>query len=158
MKEKLLFIIGRIKAGRLQEMWIQTKWIYQYVRRYWLVMIFYTLLGMFSTVISLLSSLVSRNLVDIITGHQTGMLVQNFCIMIGMGVGNTFLSQVSSYASNYLSMKVDAEIKSDIFSKILVTDWESLTNYHTGDLLTRWGSDASSISNGVLSFVPNMVI
>lgn len=158
MKEKLLFLVGRIKAGRIQEMLIQTKWIYQYVRRYWLVMIFYTVLGMFTTVVSLLSSLVSRDMVDIITGHQTGMLVQTFCIMIGLGVGNSILSMVSGYASSYLSMKVDAEIKSDIFAKILVTDWESLTNYHTGDLLTRWGSDASNISSGVLSFVPNMII
>lgn len=158
MKEKLLFMIGRIKEGRLQEMWVQTKWIYQYVRKYWLIMIFYTLLGMFSTVVSLFSSLVSRNLVDIITGHQTGMVIQTFCIMIGLGIGNTFLTQVSGYASSYLSMKVDAEIKSDIFSKILITDWESLTNYHTGDLLTRWSSDASHISDGVLSFVPNLVI
>lgn len=158
MKEKFLFIIGRIREGRLQEMWIQTKWIYQYVRKYWLIMIFYTFLGMFSTVVSLFSSLVSRNLVDIITGHQTGMVIQTFCIMIGLGIGNTFLTQVSGYASSYLSMKVDAEIKSDIFSKILITDWESLTNYHTGDLLTRWSSDASHISDGVLSFVPNLVI
>ena len=158
MKKKLLFYIGRIKAGRLQEMWAQTRWIYQYVRKYWLVMIFYTILGMFSTVVSLFSSMVSRDLVDIITGHQTGIVIQTFCIMIGLGIGNTFLAQVSGYASSYLSMKVDAEIKSDIFSRILVTDWESLTNYHTGDLLTRWGSDASNISDGVLSFIPNLVI
>ena len=32
-----------------------------------------------------------------------------------------------------------------IFEKILVTDWESLTTYHTGDLVTRWSSDASNI-------------
>ena len=158
MREKLRFFIGRIKAGRIQEMWIQTKWIYQYVRRYWLVMIFYTLLGMVSTVVSLLSSLVSRDLVDIITGHQTGLLMQTFCITIGLGVGNTFLYKISDYASSYLSMKVDAEIKSDIFAKILVTDWESLTNYHTGDLLTRWGSDATNISSGVLNFIPNLII
>lgn len=158
MKGKLEFVISRIKAGRLREMWMQTRWIYQYVRKYWVVMVFYTLLGMVSTVVSLFSSLVSRDLVDIITGHQTGKVVQTFCIMIGLGIGNTFLAKVSDYASSYLGMKVDAEIKSDIFAKILVTDWESLTNYHTGDLLTRWGSDASNISGGVLSFVPNMVI
>lgn len=99
-----------------------------------------------------------RDLVDIITGHQAGKVVQTFCVMIGLGIGNTVLAKVSDYASSYLGMKVDAEIKSDIFAKILVTDWESLTNYHTGDLLTRWGSDASNISGGVLSFVPNMVI
>lgn len=158
MREKVKFIIGRIRAGRLQEMWKQTIWIYQYGRKYWLIMIFYTLLGMVSTVIALLTSLVSRDLVDIITGHQTGQVVATFAMMIGLNVGTTFLSQISDYASAYLSMKVDAEIKSDIFSKILVTDWESLTNYHTGDLLTRWGSDASNISNGVLNFLPNAFI
>lgn len=158
MKEKLKFLIGRIKAGRLQEMKMQTIWIYQYARRYWFVMIVYTLLGMIGTAVSLLISIVSKDLVDIITGHETGEVVRTFCMMIGLNVGTTILNQISDYASSYLSMKVDAEIKSDIFSKILVTDWESLTNYHTGDLLTRWSSDASNISAGVLNFVPNAII
>ena len=158
MKEKIKFILGRIKAGRLQEMWKQILWIYQYAKHYWLIMIFYTLLGMVGTMISLLTSMVSKDLVDIITGHETGVIVKTFCIMIGLNIGTTFLGQISDYASSYLSMKVDAESKADIFSKILVTDWESLTNYHTGDLLTRWSSDASNISSGVLSFIPNTII
>ena len=33
----------------------------------------------------------------------------------------------------------------------LLTDLESIQNYHTGDLLTRWSSDASNISSGVLN-------
>lgn len=78
--------------------------------------------------------------------------------MIGLNVGVTFVNQVSGYFSNKISMKVDADVKADIFSKILVTDWESLTNYHTGDLLTRWSSDASNISSGVLNFIPNLII
>lgn len=158
MRERIRFYWGRMKAGRLQEMVRQTKWIYQYARHYWVAMIFYTLLGMVSTVIALLTSLVSRDLVDIITGYQAGEVIKTFCMMIGLSIGTTFLSQISDYASSYISMKVDAEIKSDIFSKILVTDWESLTNYHTGDLLTRWGTDASNISSGVLNFVPNTLI
>ena len=158
MKQKLLFIIGRIKAGRLQEMWRQTKWIYQYARHYWFAMIFYTALGFVSTGISLLTTLVSRNLVDIITGYEAGTVAKTFCTMIGLSVGTTLLTMVSDYASSYIVMKVNADIKSDIFEKILVTDWESLTNYHTGDLLTRWGSDASQISSGVLGFIPNLAI
>lgn len=158
MKEKLAFFIRRIKEGRLKEMYRQTKWIYAYARRHWLAMIMYTALGMVSTVISLLASMVSRDLVDIITGHQTGALISTFCMMIGLGIGTTVLSQASGYATNWISMKVDAEIKADIYEKILVTDWESLTNYHTGDLLTRWGSDASNVSSGVLNFIPNAVI
>lgn len=158
MKQKMLFYIRRIKEGRLSEMWKQTKWIYQYGRKYWGAMIFYTLLGMTGTIITLISSLVSRDLVDIITGRQAGQLLQTFCIMIGMNVGNTLLNQISGYVANKISMRVDAEIKSDIFAKILITDWEPLTNYHTGDLLTRWNSDAGNISSGVLNFVPNLIV
>lgn len=158
MKEKVRFFINRIKAGRLQEMWRQTLWIYQYAKRYWLIMVFYTLLGMVGTVVALLTSLVSKDLVDIITGHETGEIIKTFSFMIALNVGTAFLNQISEYASTYLSLKVDSEIKADIFSKILVTDWESLTTYHTGDLLTRWSSDASAISNGVLNFIPNAII
>ncbi|MDY5578134.1 MAG: ABC transporter ATP-binding protein [Lachnospiraceae bacterium] len=158
MKEKISFIIGRIKAGRLQEMRKQTKWIYQYARRYWPAMIFYTVLGLIGTLVSLGASLVSKDLVNIITGHKTGQVVETFCIMIGLNVGTAFMNQISNFASSWISMKVDAEIKADIFSKILVTDWESLTAYHTGDLLTRWSSDASAISGGVLNFIPNFII
>lgn len=158
MKQKLTFIVGRIRAGRLQEMWKQLIWIYQYAKRYWMAMIFYTALGMVSTAISLITSMVAKDLVDIITGHETGEVVGTFCMMIGLNIGTSLLSQVSGYASNWISMKVDTEIKADIFSKILVTDWESLTNYHTGDLLTRWSSDVSNISSGVLNFIPNFII
>lgn len=158
MKEKIRFFIGRIKAGRLREMWKQTGWIYQYARRYWLAMIFYTVLGMTGTFVSLGASLVSKDLVDIITNHRTGVVVQTFCMMIGLNIGTSLVGMVSDYVSGWISMKVDAEIKADIFEKILVTDWESLTGYHTGDLLTRWSSDATTISNGVLNFIPNLII
>lgn len=158
IKERIGFYIKRIKEGRLREFIRQTKWIYGYARRYWLAMVFYTVLGVFGTVVSLGSSLISKDMVDIITGHQTGLLVKTFCLMIGFNIGNSIVNMISGYASSWISMKVDAEIKLEIFEKILITDWESLTNYHTGDLLTRWGSDASQISNGVLNFIPNAII
>lgn len=87
MRTTLKHIFTKIREGMLQEMWIQTKWIYQYVRQYWKAMIFYTLLGLTTTAVSLISSLISRDLVDIITGHQTGLLVRTFCLFIGFSIG-----------------------------------------------------------------------
>lgn len=148
----------RIREGILQDMLRQTRWIYDYARHYWWAMILYTALGLTGTILGLGSSIVSKNLVDIITGHETGELVRTFCMMVGLSVSNIFISQITNYASSWISMKVDADIKADIFSKMLVTDWESITNYHTGDLLTRWSSDASNISNGILNWIPNLII
>ena len=158
MKEKLLLIKKHLKQGTLKKMWVQTIWIYQYGRRYWKAMILYTLLGLMGTGVSLISSLISKDLVDIITGHQTGQLLSTFAAMIGFSIANILVSQASGYASTFISLKVDTEIKNEIFAKMLVTDWESLTDYHTGDLVTRWSSDASNISNGILNWIPNLII
>lgn len=78
MKEKILLIWKHLKQGTLKKMWKQTLWIYQYGRRYWKAMILYTLLGLVGTGVSLVSSLISRDLVDIVTGHQTGKLISTF--------------------------------------------------------------------------------
>lgn len=142
----------------MQQTWKRIKWIGGYARQHIWAIVVYTLLGLAGTGISLLGSLVSKDLIDIITGHETGQVVMTFCIMIGMNLGSVFLTQISNYISTKISMSVDAGIKADIFSKILVTDWESLTEYHTGDLLTRWNGDASNIASGILSFVPNLII
>ena len=158
MKEKLQLIIKHLRQGSLQKMWKQTIWIYQYGKRYWKSMILYTLLGVMGSCVSLASSLISKDLVDIITGHQTGRLLSTFAAMIGFAIANLLVSQASGYASTFISLKVDSEIKNDIFAKMLVTDWESLTEYHTGDLVTRWSSDASNISSGILNWVPNLII
>ena len=152
------YYIKRIKEGVLHEVWEETIWIYEYARHYWKAMIFYTLLGLTGTAISLISSMISRDMVDIITGHQTGLLLKTFSLYIGFSIGNIVLNQISSYFSNKISIGVDNSIKADIFEKMLCTDLESIQSYHTGDLLTRWSSDASTISNGVLSWIPNLII
>lgn len=158
IKERIQFYIGRIKAGRLGEMWKQLLWVYVYARRYWLAMIIYTGISMLGTVTGILSSFVSRDMVDIITGHQAGAVLRTFAMLIGYSVFNLLLGQVTGYISNIISMRVSTEISSDIFEKILNTDWESLTAYHTGDLLSRWGSDTSVISTAILSTIPSFAI
>ena len=155
---KIAFLKKRIKEGRLKELKEEFKWIYTYARRYWKHMIIYTLLGLTGTVVSLLSGFVSRDLVDIITGHQVGAVITTFASMIGVTLGNTLIAQISAYVSTKITLKVETELKRDIFEKILVTDWESLAEYHSGDIMTRWNTDVSAISTGILTFVPNLVI
>lgn len=157
-KERMKFYQKRIQEGRLKEMKEETIWIYQYAKGNWKPMIFYTILGLSSAVVGLFSSFVSRDMVDIITGHKTGALLHTFIVMISIAIASIIINQVTGYISNRISMRVDAQIKNDVFEKILKTDWESLNKYHTGDLLTRWSSDAGAISSGVLNYIPSGII
>lgn len=149
--------IQQIKNGRLSEILGQLAWIYTFAKKYLVFIGLYTLLGMSGTVVTLISSLVSRDLVDIITGQQTGKLLATFATMIGITLGGSCITQLSGYISNKISIKIDNEIKSRMFDEILSTDWESLTRYHSGDLLIRWNGDASVISTGILTVIPSFI-
>jgi len=148
----------KLNKGNFKTLFIRARWIGQYAKHNVWAMVFYTLLGLSGVAMSLIGSYISKNVVDVVTGQSNGALVMSFCIMIGMNIGNSFVSLISGYVSNKISMKVDAEIKADIFEKIMITDWESLSEYHTGDLLTRWSADAGAIATGVLNFIPNFII
>ncbi len=147
----------KIKEHNLFETKIRFNWIFSYAKKYWKHILLNTMLGLTSTVVALLSGFVSRDMVDIITGHQVGALVSTFAFMIGFTIGNSLLLQISNYFSSKISLKVETELKAEIFEKILYTDWESLTEFKTGDLVMRWGSDVSNIANNILHLIPNIV-
>ena len=136
----------------------QLQWLLFYAKNYWWAMIIVTAFGFSGTVLTLFGSFYSKDLVDIITGHNTGGVVRVFAYMIGMALTSTIVTQFSSYFTNKLSLKVENDIKRSVFSKIMQADWEKLSAYHTGDLYTRWGSDVSTIANAILNFIPNLLI
>ncbi len=158
MLSRVKHYINQIKKGRLKELMAQIAWIYQYARQHLRYVALYTLLGLSGTIITLISSLISKDLVDIITGHDSGKLVTTFATMIGITLLSSIISQISGYLSSKISLKIDNHIKGQIFDDILITDWESLTRYHSGDLLVRWNADVSAISNGILTTLPNLII
>lgn len=157
-KQQIKFIIKRIREGRLRQLFSQTVWIYSYVRTYWKAILFYTLMGLGGTAVSLIGSLLSKDLVDIITLHKSSQLLKTFVWYITFAVGNVCITQLLNYISNMISLKVDQDMKADIFEKMLTTQLEPLAAYHTGDLLTRWSTDVSTISAGVLNWIPNLII
>ncbi len=158
MISRLKHYIEQIRKGRLKEMLAHFIWISQYARPHMGFIALYTLLGMSGTVVTLISSLVSRDLVDIITSRNTGKLLTTFIAIIVITLFSNIIGQISSYLSNKINIRIDNHIKSQIFDDILITDWESLTRYHSGDLLVRWSGDVSTISSGILTIIPNFII
>lgn len=158
VKEYFGKIKNAVETGMLKDMMHEIRWIYSYVRRFWKSIVIYTAIGMGNTVVSLLATFVSRDLVDIITGHKTGEVIKYFIMMIAYSLISMVVGQIISFLTSWISMRVDQQIRSEIFEKILMTDWESITKYHSGDLLSRWSSDTSVISDGVLNFIPNIIV
>lgn len=151
-------IIQRIREGRLKQLTGEILWMYAYVRRYWLLIAVYVLLGASGSVLGLGTSVVSKDLVDAVTGVNSRGIVQVACLYVGVGVGQIFVNAVKSRLSLKVRLKVTNEIRADIYEQVLRTNWESLAKYRSGDLLYRVNGDAGMVANTILTFLPNVVM
>ena len=149
--------IQRIKEGRLKQIMGEVLWMYAYVRRYWLLIGVYIMLGASGSVLGLGTSVVSKDLVDAITGVNSMEIVRVAGTYVGVGVSQIFINAVKSRLSLKVRLKVTNEIRGDIYEQVLRTNWESLAKYRSGDLLYRVNGDAGMVANTILTFLPNVV-
>ena len=132
-------------------------WISKYVKKYWYQIGIYTLLGLASTLFGLLGSVVSKNLIDAVTGMNTASIGWAAGFYVGLGVSRIFINVITGKISLLIQAKVSNEIQVDIYDQIMATEWESVSEYTTGDLLLRVTGDTATISNNVLSFLPSLI-
>ena len=150
-------LIDRIKSGMIKEMYIEAKWMYKYVNKYKWGVVFYIFLGILGTVMSLASSVASKNLIDAVTGYDSNSIGMAAAVIIGMSIGNVVVNGITSRISTKINVKVGNEIRADIYDRIINTDWESMSSFHSGDLLNRLTDDSSTVASSVLGWLPNLI-
>lgn len=155
--KKIKHIIKRIKEGRLKELFEQLAWMAIYVRRYWWLIAIYTFLMTSGSLLSLGSTVVSRDLVDAVTAGNTQIIFSVVFTYVGVGVGQIFINVIRTRISLKIQLKIQNEIREDIFKQIMQTDWEALSEYRTGDLLYRINGDAGMVANSILTFIPTVI-
>ena len=119
--------IQKIKEGKLTEVKGHTIWLLKYSKNNVLFIFIFTLLGLSETVIGLISSLASRDLIDIITGHNTGELVKTFVMLIVVQLASVVVGQVSSTISMLLVNKIKNRLKNVIYEELISSDWEEIS-------------------------------
>ena len=124
-------IIYRIREGRLKQLIEELLWMYVYMRQYWLLIGIYILLGASSSILSLGTSVVSRNLVDAVTGVNSMGIIWVAVAYAMVGSSQIFINAVKSQLSLKVQLKVTNEIRTDIYEKVLRTNWESLAKYRS---------------------------
>ncbi len=97
------------------------------------------------------------SLVDFALEKNISRLVTMTVFYIGLFVANAVLSIAANRfgAWNYDSMQSD--IVKRLYNKLMHANWEDLTGYHSGDLITRINSDTKTISGNANGFVTTFV-
>ena len=148
----------RMLDGTFTEIIDDWRWIFSYSKRYKLAILFYTLLGIFSTTFGLVASVAGKYTIDIITGYQTSKLGIMIAIMLGGALFSLAFSNIISRITAKLSIDINNDIQADIFDQIIDVDWKAINAYSSGDLLNRFNSDVSTVSKNAISWLPSIII
>ena len=150
-------IIRKIKEGFLKEIFRELLWIYSYGLHYKGSILWYMMLGVIGIGVSLFASILTKYIIDAVTGYQFDKLIPLGVIYIMMQIMLIVSGAWTGRISAKIEIKVDQEIRADVYDKIMDTSWEHVRQYHSGDLLNRLNSDVSSVAGSVLGWIPSLV-
>lgn len=147
-----------LRDGTIREFLDDWKWIFSYSKKYRWIVVFYTLIGIFGSTMSIGTAYVSRILINIIVGQQQEKLWLLISVLAGMLLLSLVLSSVNSYINARISIYVNNDIQAGIFDRIMDARWKELSSYASGDLLNRFNGDVGTIAANAINWIPNLII
>ncbi len=156
--ESVRMLKTSLKDGSFREMLQDWKWIIGYSVRYKKSIIFYVIMGILSTTFSLVSAVMSKYLIDIITGYQYSKLWFVVFAMVFSTVLHLALRSIMSRVNLKISLTIGNDIRADIFDKVIDADWFSISQYQSGDILNRFNDDIRTVSYNAVSWLPTVIM
>lgn len=156
--DALQSMIDKRKDGTFAEFIADWKWIFSFSKKYRWIVVFYTIVGIVGSTLSLGSAYVGRILINIIVDRQVDKLWMLIGAMIGMLIFSLVLSSVNSRIFTKISIYVNNDIQAEIFDRIMDARWKELSAYPSGDLLNRFNNDVGTIVANAINWIPNLIV
>ncbi len=131
------------------------KWLLKYVSKYRLQIVFYVFIGLLSTAMGLGASVASKYLIDSVVSHNNDTIFKSAVIAVTLGVTQIIVGAVVSRIAGIVGTKINLEIRSGVYEHVIYSKWEDIRQYHSGELLNRIEGDVGTVSQSVISFIPN---
>lgn len=148
----------KAKDGSLKAVWQDWKWIWSFSRKRRGAVVLYTLCGILSSALGLVAGVLGKYLIDaIITLDMDRLLWCCVLTVVSAALGVAFQSLTSRFSAR-LSVNMHNDVQAAVFDSVLRSDWMELSRFSSGDLVNRFSSDANTVANCAVSWLPNLII
>ncbi len=145
------------KGGIISRLYHDLRWIYSFFSNYTGRIGLYVFIELIHIIVEFMITYKVGSLVDYIVLNDYHKMIYIGLAYVGMIIINATISIAANRCAawNYNSMQADLVKK--MYKKILCSDWEDLTKFHTGDLLTRLSNDAKVIAQNTTVFLTTIL-
>ncbi len=135
----------------------ECKWLFRKSAHYKGPILIYMFSGIFGIAAGLAGSLLSKYIIDAVTGGSDSGVVITLVLFVVMQLVQIGVSALTTRINTRTSLLVNQRITAEVYDRLLITEWEALADYHSGDLLSRIMGDVNTVSTSVLGWVPELV-
>ena len=158
VSQSLRYLLQRLKDGTFGKLWRDWKWIWSFSRRHRFAILLFTLCGMLSSALSLVSGVASKYLIDSMVSRDLQGLTTLIPILIASAVVSVAFRSLTMRLSARLSVNMHNDVQAYVFDALMDSKWLSVREYATGDLLTRFSGDIGTVSGCAVSWLPGVII
>ena len=121
-------------------------WLKKETRPYRGSILFLTFLAVFTTVFSILFAYMVRYIINSASNEDTKKLWLYAGLLLGFLLLKIFLKVIRGYYTEKANAKMTAGLRTRLYGKILRSDYATVQQYHSGDLITRLTTDINEVA------------
>ncbi len=129
-----------------------------YIGRYWYGYVFAVASMFIAIALDMLYPKITQNIVDnVILGGKLELLTKLLIGIVLVGIGRSIFGYCKEFTFDYLSSKIGAEMRKDLFNHIQTLSMRYFDDTNTGELMARVKDDVDKIQNA-LGYVGMLLI
>ena len=129
-----------------------------YIGRYWYGYVFAVASMFIAIALDMLYPKITQNIVDdVILGGKLELLTKLLIGIVLVGIGRSIFGYCKEFTFDYLSTKIGAEMRKDLFNHIQTLSMRYFDDTNTGELMARVKDDVDKIQNA-LGYVGMLLI
>ncbi len=133
------------------------KWIFDKTKSNRLNFILLNIINVIYSFLSIYSILISKQVIDAATNGTSAELKIYILQLISVALIAVALRTILASLDSVTRARLEINFKQSILENILKRNYEKITKFHSGDLMTRIISDVDIIIDTLVSLIPNIL-
>ena len=156
--QALRILRQKIRDGSVREFLSDWKWISGFSRKHLGRILVSTFLGILTSVLTLVSAVLGKHLIDSIIATDTTRILPLAVAMALASLGVLSVRSFGSWFSARLNITMRCHVQQRIFHSLLSSQWLALRPYSTGELMSRFNGDVAAVAGCAAGWISGVVI
>ncbi len=133
------------------------KWIFRKTKSQSLNFILLNILNIIYSAIGIYLILISKNIIDAAVSHSMIELKKYAIQLIIISISEIALGAILTSIETVATTKLEIDFKQNVLNTILKRNYQEVSKFHSGELMTRIVSDVNIIVDTLMSLIPGIL-